>query len=115
MPYIKQEQRDILDGSIGHLLDQLRTLGTDPGHLAGPLNYCLTRLVHGVIDHTTGGKLRYDVLALMSGVVSNVGDELYRRVAAPYEDEKINQNGDLPGREEFNEAPTLVVEAPETD
>jgi hypothetical protein len=31
----------------------------------------------------------------MTGVLENIKQEFYRRAAAPYEDRKINQNGDV--------------------
>jgi hypothetical protein len=42
------------------------------------------------------GAVRYGTVATVSGVLKNVNDEFYRRVAAPYEDKQITRNGDVP-------------------
>lgn len=82
MPYIKQEQRPLIDKA----LDDVKI------HDAGELNYAMTRLCHKFIEMRG---LKYETLALVTGVVQNVNQELYRRVASPYEDVKSSENGDI--------------------
>jgi hypothetical protein len=80
MPYIDQDARDRIDG------------GGEP-QSAGELNYALTRLVDGYIAR--GGGVRYALLNEVVGALECAKLELYRRVAAPYEDGKIAQAGDV--------------------
>jgi hypothetical protein len=37
----------------------------------------------------------YNKIAMITGVLENIKQEFYRRIAAPYEDTKIIQNGDI--------------------
>jgi hypothetical protein len=39
--------------------------------------------------------MRYWLIALITGVFKNIGDEFYRRVAAPYENAQMAQSGDV--------------------
>jgi hypothetical protein len=87
MPYIQEKARAQLDGVL-HDDDFSRRPGD-----AGELNYVLTRLCLQYIDNTGG--VRYGKLAEVTGVLENVKQEFYRRLAAPYEDGKIAQNGDV--------------------
>ena len=57
---------------------------------AGLLNYSVTKLTLQVMPAR-----KYWVVAMVSGVLHNIADEFYRRFAAPYEDEKIAENGDV--------------------
>jgi hypothetical protein len=79
MPYIKREQRQKIDE------------GADPED-AGELNYALTRLVHRYLEKKG---LRYSTLNEIMGVFSCAAQEFYRRWALPYEDRKIQENGDV--------------------
>jgi hypothetical protein len=80
MPYIDQQARDRIDG------------GGAP-ESAGELNYAVTRLVDGYIAR--GGGVRYALINEAVGALECAKLELYRRVAAPYEDAKIAQAGDV--------------------
>jgi len=101
MPYIKQEQRAPLDALIDNLAGVVVEVAGadgppfDSADFAGVLNYTITRLVMQVIN-VRFGVVRYHVVATVSGVLTNVATELYRRVWAPYEDKCITKNGDLP-------------------
>ncbi len=64
---------------------------------AGELNYVLSRICAGYL--TRKGK-RYANLNEIMGVLSCVAHEFYRRVAAPYEDGKIKESGDIKGYSE---------------
>jgi hypothetical protein len=60
---------------------------------AGELNYALTRLVDQyLIDK---GGIRYAHLNEVVGALECAKLELYRRLAAPYEDDKIREAGDV--------------------
>ena len=85
MPYIKQNKRKEFDvvGKSGHhpVMD-----------VAGELNYEITLKCKKYLE--THGK-SYKTLNEIVGVLECAKLELYRRIAAPYEDEKIKENGDV--------------------
>jgi hypothetical protein len=98
MPYIAQEHRPRLDALIENLAGAIALVAKDQGDktaYAGLLNYTLTRLTMQVIEKCCG-PIRYATIATVSGVLKNVNDEFYRRVAVPYEDKQIAKNGDVP-------------------
>ena len=80
MPYVDQEARARLDS------------GGDPDG-PGELNYVITKLVDSYLCRK--GQVRYAHLNEAIGVVECVKQELYRRVTAPYEDQKIAETGDV--------------------
>lgn len=80
MPYITQEERDKLDP----IIDKLPTLND------GELNYVITRICHRFLAKLG---LRYMNLVRVLGGLICVMFELYRCVAAPYEDKKKAENG----------------------
>jgi hypothetical protein len=95
MPYVKQEVRSKLDEEIEALATILSRLSNDdPNSTAGVLNYTFTRLIMQVLENTGG--IRYHKIASITGMLKNVSDEFYRRVAAKYEDDQILMNGDIP-------------------
>jgi len=59
----------------------------------GELNYAITRLVDRYL--ASRGGLRYAHLNEVIGALECAKLELYRRLAAPYEDEKLSQSGDV--------------------
>lgn len=59
---------------------------------AGELNYVVSMLCLEYLK--TNGK-NYQHMNDIMGALQGVQSELYRRVIAPYEDEKINSNGDI--------------------
>lgn len=80
MPYIDRHRRSQL--SEGDLPDN-----------AGELNYKLTSEVEEYLRYHGG--LSYSNLNEVLGVLTAVQLELYRRLAAPYEDTKRDQNGEV--------------------
>ena len=94
MPYIKQERRKEIDKAIDELAYQI-TLKGDNGitDWAGELNYACTRLGLKILE--SSNQKNYWKIALISGVFHNIADEFYRRYASPYEDQKIQENGDV--------------------
>ena len=86
MPYIPQEDREKLDGLIEEIA---ATVDTE-----GELNYVFSTIA-SLMAARWG--TRYAELNSIYGVFGCAGAEFYRRVIAPYEDEKIKQNGDVNG------------------
>lgn len=84
MPYVDADARAHLDA------------GGSPRN-AGELNYAVTRLVDAYLARLSAsdGRLRYAHLNEAMGVLECAKLELYRRVAAPYEDGKIEESGDV--------------------
>jgi len=87
MPYITQEDRPQYDEVLGELIGLLKE--KPPESVDGHLNYVVTRVIKEVYP------LRYYHVNKAMGVLECIQHEFYRRVAAPYEDTKIEQNGDV--------------------
>jgi hypothetical protein len=79
MPYIVEERRAELDPMVHP-------------ETPGELNYCITMVV---IDYLKSHKLSYGTINDIVGALDGAKMEFYRRVAIPYEDEKISTNGDV--------------------
>ena len=79
MPYIRQELRERLED--GELPDN-----------EGELNYVITGLLD---DYLSAYGLNYTNLNALVGVLECAKLELYRRIVSPYEDEKLETNGDV--------------------
>lgn len=58
----------------------------------GDLNYFVTQLVTRYLNER---QLSYKAINEVVGVLECAKQELYRRVAAPYETQKLIQNGDV--------------------
>jgi len=103
MPYIAPELRRELDPLIDALAEglaaQAEAAGYD-GAFTGLLNYACTRLALAVI-HRRFGRLRYWLIAALTGVFHNMATEFYRRVAVPYEEVQMAQSGDVDLFQEF--------------
>jgi len=101
MPYIKQSQRQDLREPTRKIGRTIRALPRE--NHAGALNYALTRIVVEVLGASLGGLeqfplsslCRYDKLNRMIGMLECCKLELYRRLAAPYEDIAKERNGDI--------------------
>lgn len=78
MPYITQQAKDELKA------------GRRPRSV-GELNYCLTRLMTEYCHSVLGYGDINDVI----GAIECAKLEFYRRMAVPYEDQKIIENGDV--------------------
>ena len=97
MPYIDNAKRDRFDPLIDRLAEEIAAVARSDEHeaaFAGYLNYACTRLAMKVM-RLRFRKVRYWLIALLSGTFRNVADEFYRRLAAPYEDKKIKTSGDV--------------------
>lgn len=91
MPYIEPRDRNAINESIDGLAIAIKAVcGNEPTFQAGALNYACTRLALALYPQR-----RYWQLALVVGVFVTVVLEYYRRWVAPYEDQKIAQNGDV--------------------
>lgn len=83
MPYIKKARRY-----------ELTPLVADDLLNSGELNYVITKICNDYIgDH--GNKLSYALVNDIIGTLECVKQEFYRRIAVPYEDNKIAENGDV--------------------
>lgn len=83
MPYIKNIEREAYASWLGQV-PQIQT--------PGELNYLICQLA---LKYMQQHGMRYQSLNDVTGAIENAKLEIYRRVAAPYEDEKIAQNGDV--------------------
>lgn len=105
MPYIAASTRPKLDNLIDELSQAIVAEAVDSGdelNSSGALNYATTRLYLSVF-RTLFPRLRYSHIALITGILENVKQEFYRKVASPFEDDKCFLNGEIPEYEEFAE------------
>lgn len=79
MPYISQEARLAI------------ARGASPSNV-GELTYMLTQTV---IAYTQTKGTRFSTFADVLAALDATAREFYRRMVAPYEDEKIAENGDV--------------------
>lgn len=94
MPYIPTEKRDNYNPSIDHLAWLLNDL-PDNDELSGDMNYVLFRLARLLCNKESGGKHKYARMAVVRSALLEARDEFHRRVMVPYEDNKIELNGDV--------------------
>lgn len=95
MPYIPDEKRQVLDPIVDELHRALvgLELDDDENSMEGNINYTFTRLammVYGDRDST-----RYGQVNNLLGILIAVLLEYYRKVGAPYEDQKEFENGPI--------------------
>ena len=96
MPYITEEERLELDNAIEVMtkaIKEYKTALVNPhnfGNFLGRINYCFSRVLSIVM-----GDVSYGKIAMATGVLENIKQEFYRRVASKYEDAKIVSNGDI--------------------
>ena len=79
MPYIKQKDRDKI--LLGHI-----------DATPGTLNYLITEICKNYLD---AKGLSYATINDIVGALEGAKLEFYRRVAGPYENGKISENGDV--------------------
>jgi hypothetical protein len=85
MPYIEQGKRKDLDKWLEGLY--VGILGP------GELNYLITMIIRKYVEQK--GLEKYQFHNDVMGVLSCVKEEWYRRKVSPYEDGKIEENGDV--------------------
>jgi len=87
LPYIKPEKREKYKRALEELIGILKSLPAE--EVDGELNYVVTKILKEVYP------LRYFHINKAMGVLECVKQEFYRRVAAPYEDMKMKESGDV--------------------
>ena len=87
MPYIKSEKRPIYKDEIESLVKKLETQPLTEQD--GDFNYIVTTIMKRLYSP------KYFNYNRAIGVLESIKQEYYRRVVAPYEDEKIKENGDV--------------------
>lgn len=92
MPYIKQEARSKIIHALEELAFTIKDAGFSVEEMPGVLNYVISSLLN-LMRPEKGWN--YYSINNTRGLIGCVGDEFYRRVAAPYEDIKIQENGDI--------------------
>lgn len=97
MPYIVKEKRQQVDDQLGYLIDSVVSASSgDISALPGILNYCITVLIKTTYKIVSGKKkLSYSDHNSAIGMLECAKQEFYRRNTAPYEDEKVVENGDV--------------------
>lgn len=83
MPYIAKDRREVVNPLS---YDTVMPIN------AGELNYVLTVYLKHYFENQGG---RYQQINDIMGALEGAKMEFYRRVAAPYEDTKIKENGDV--------------------
>ena len=83
MPYIEQGRRNALLEP-----DPLADFPDTPGEL----NFLISHLC---AQYVKNNGLRYQQINDVLGALEGAKQEFYRRVAVPYEDKKIQENGDV--------------------
>lgn len=105
MPYIREQRRRLLDNQINNLIISLKSdiivnddkiTNESLSQLLGDINYCITRIITNLVQEVS-----YPKIAMITGVLENVKQEFYRRVASKYEDLKIKENGDVVEYQQF--------------
>ncbi len=91
MPYIKEEDREDLDEHIAAIASIISGEKYEASR-AGLLNYAFSSII-GDILKVEG--LTYNRANSYIGALECAKMEIYRRVIAPYEDEKMKANGDV--------------------
>ncbi|NBQ16949.1 hypothetical protein EBU24_01390 [bacterium] len=108
MPYINEKSREKLDSCIDDMIQCLKKemysfehydnspTSEEFSKIAGNINYCFSRILSSVM-----GDVAYTKIAIITGVLENIKQEFYRRVASAYEDKKIVENGDIKEYKKF--------------
>jgi len=89
MPYITQLDRQQYN-EILNLIDEKFNIHTK----SGELNYLITKIIQSYLTNVYT-YIGYTQMNEVVGVLECAKQEFYRRVASPYEDEKMKQNGDV--------------------
>ncbi len=92
MPYITQSKRKPIDDAVTKVAIAIMSLPDKDSD--GAFNYAVTRLILIVF-----GKTGYGNFVRVAGSLEEIKAEYRRRMVAPYEDMKKDQNGDAYGAE----------------
>jgi len=94
MPYISEINRNKLDPCIEQVIQCIKNTQLSNTYnlqdSLGDINYTFSRITAGLME-----KPSYSKIAMITGVLENIKQEFYRRVASSYEDQKIVINGDI--------------------
>lgn len=92
MPYIAEDKRKVLDPIVDNLRRALARLEEDDdmNSMGGNINYVITKLLRLVY-----GTQGYNNIQEAVGILECVKLEHYRTIAAPYENQKRFENGDV--------------------
>jgi len=88
LPYIKQKERSRYEPWLGILIDVLSEIPEEDRD--GHINYVVTMILKHLYEPP-----KYRRYNKAIGVLECIKLEFYRRMVAPYEDEKIEENGDV--------------------
>jgi len=92
VPYIDHDKRRPIDDAATKMAAEI--LAMPERERDGAFNYAVTRLVVKVF-----GRVGYSNFVRVAGGLDEVKAEYRRRIVAPYEDMKNDQNGDVYGTE----------------
>ena len=92
MPYIKKSQQMKYDEAISKIVHELNLEGVTAMYPSGHLNYIISKIINDTLKRQG---LRYQNINSIIGALDCCKMELYRRIASPYEDLKIQENGDV--------------------
>jgi hypothetical protein len=87
VPYVKPEKRVKYKKALDELIGILKSLPAE--EVDGELNYVVTKILKQIYP------LRYFHINKAIGVLECAKLEFYRTVAAPYEDKKMKESGDV--------------------
>ena len=92
MPYIKQNFRDSIDKELDALAEKIKQVHEDNPKQTrdGLINYALTRMLNNIYADA-----RYHDMNEIIGVLECCKLEYYRKLIAPYEDQKEHENGEV--------------------
>ena len=100
MPYIEEKRRQSIDKCINYSVECMKVnigkayiqeiSNDDFLNMSGDINYFTSRLINQL-----AGEMSYSKICVITGVLENIKQEFYRRIASPYEDKKIVENGDI--------------------
>ena len=88
MPYIERNSREKFNNLIKDISERVHQQNWE-----GELNYIFTMLLKNVLE--TNERMNYKNINAAIGTLECCKQELYRIIAAPYEDKKIHINGNL--------------------
>jgi hypothetical protein len=91
MPYIDGNQRALIETPLSMVIAHI-TIQEKEKDRVGMVNYTISAMMNEILK--TDG-ISYHTINGLIGVLECAKLELYRRVASPYEDEKIQSNGDV--------------------
>lgn len=95
MPYINEMRRQKLDPIVDQLVHALSELQLDnfddKNNTEGNLNYFISKLIREVYGNRNNTS--YAAINDVVGMLECVKQEYYRKVAAPYENQKEHDNG----------------------